>query len=399
MIKNTSHPATTTRYYDIDWLRVFATLMIFLFHAAKPFISDLWHIKNAQVDSVLDFMAGLVDVWMMPLLFVVSGMSIALSLRSRSAGGFLQERARRLLVPFIYGLLILSPLQVYVERLHHGQFDGSLLQFVPKAFDGFYLGYGGTGNFAWMGIHLWYLVVLLIYSCLLLPLFLTLSGRTWQGRLSRLGTRLGRPGLLLLAAIPLMLLATLNPSGIGRRDFGMWNLPIYLPLLLYGFLIIRTLEGYAVLYRYRWLTLLVFLVAGLVAAPLDGAPFGTMEFFVGQAARGLAMWGFILFLLGIFHPLRQTNSRFLRYTSEMVLPFYILHQPVIVIIGYFLVLPLNFSPLVKYLLLLVTSLPIVVVGYEFLVRRSNLLRILHGLKPLSSVGRPAVEKKRTELQV
>jgi glucan biosynthesis protein C len=59
---------STTRRHDLDWLRVFATIVVFLFHAAKPFLSDLWHVKN--------------DVWMMPLLFVVSGMSIALSLRS-----------------------------------------------------------------------------------------------------------------------------------------------------------------------------------------------------------------------------------------------------------------------------------------------------------------------------
>jgi len=390
---------STTRRYDLDWLRVFATLIIFLFHAAKPFINDLWHIKNAQVDPVLDFTSGLVDVWMMPLLFVVSGMSIALSLRSRTARTFIQERVRRLLIPFLFGILLLSPVQVYVERLHYQQFEGSFFQFLPHAFDGFYLGYGGTGNFAWMGIHLWYLGALLIYSCLLLPLFLALSRRTWQERLSRLGTVLERPGLLLLAAIPLMLLSALNPSGLGRRDFGMWNLPIYLPLLLYGFLIIRILGGYAVIHRYRWLFLFVALAAGLAAVPFDGATFGTIEFFVGQAARGLAMWGFVLLLLALFYPLRRSNSRFLRYTSEMVLPFYMLHQPVIIVLGYFLVLPLNLPPMVKYLLLIMTSLPIVLASYEFLVRRLNLLRILHGLKLLSSVGRPVVEKKNTELQV
>jgi glucan biosynthesis protein C len=73
---------STTRRHDLDWLRVFATIVVFLFHAAKPFLSDLWHVKNAQVEPVLEIAAGLVDVWMMPLLFVVSGMSIALSLRS-----------------------------------------------------------------------------------------------------------------------------------------------------------------------------------------------------------------------------------------------------------------------------------------------------------------------------
>ena len=399
MTPNASVPSATTRYYDIDWLRVFATLVVFLFHAAKPFAIDPWHIKNAQVDPTLDFMVGLIDVWMMPLLFVVSGMSIALSLRSRTARAFVQERAKRLLIPFLFGLFFLSPIQVYIERLHYQQFNGSFLQFLPHAFDGLYLDYAGEGNFAWFGIHLWYLGALLIYSLFLLPLFLTLSRSTWQGSLTRLGARLENPGLLLLTALPLMWLSTLNPSGLGWRKLGMWNFPIYLALLIYGFLIIQTLKRYAVLHRYRWLTILVFLVSGLVAAPLDGAEYGTMEFFVGQAARGLAMWSFILFLLGVFYPLRKTNSQSLRYTSQMVLPFYILHQPVILVVGYFLLLPLGLPPLAKYNLLVVISLPIIVVIFEFLVRRSNLLRILFGLKSSLRSGRKHIGREKTELKV
>ncbi len=399
MTQNASLSTTRPRYYDVDWLRVFATLAVFLFHAAKPFAGDPWNIKNPQIDPFLDFMVGLVDLWIMPLLFVVSGMSIAFSLRSRTAGAFVQERARRLLIPFLFGLLFLSPIQVYIERLHYHQFNGSFLQFLPHAFDGLYLDYAGEGNFAWFGIHLWYLGALLIYSLLLLPFFLILSRRTWGGGLNRLGARLENPGLLLLTALPLMCLSTLNPSGLGFRDLGRWNFPIYLVLLIYGFLIIRTLEGYAVLYRYRWLTFLVFLAAGLVAAPLDGSEYGTMEFFVGQAARGLAMWCFILFLLGVFYPLRKTNSQLLRYTSEMVLPFYILHQPIILIVGYFLLLPLDLPSIAKYGLLVIISLPFIVLIFEFLVRRSGLLRILFGLKSSIRPGLKSVGREMTEPQV
>ena len=96
MTENPSASSAATRYYDIDWLRVLATIVVFLFHAAKPFLSDLWHIKNAQVEPVLEIAAGLVDVWMMPLLFIVSGMSIALSLRSRTAREFAKERFNRI---------------------------------------------------------------------------------------------------------------------------------------------------------------------------------------------------------------------------------------------------------------------------------------------------------------
>jgi peptidoglycan/LPS O-acetylase OafA/YrhL len=398
MAENPSASTVTTRYYDLDWLRVFATIVVFLFHAAKPFLSDLWHIKNAQVEPVLETAVGLVDVWMMPLLFVVSGMSIALSLRSRTAREFVQERLKRLLVPFVFGLVLLSPPQVYIERLHYEQFDGSFLQFLPHAFDGLYLDYAGEGNFAWMGIHLWFLGVLLIYSLMLLPLFLALSRETTQDHLARLGRRLGKPAPLLLASLPLMLLSTLNPAGLGRRSLGMWNLPIYLPLLVCGFLIIRLFGSDATLYRLRWLNLVVGLLAGLIAEPLDGASYGTLAFFIGQAARGLVMYCLILFLLGVFYPLRRANPQWLRYASEMVLPFYMWHQPIIVIVGYYLVLPLNLSPIAKYGLIVVMALPIVISIYELLLRRLNLLRVLCGLKPVPRTSRRGIEQEKAQLQ-
>jgi glucan biosynthesis protein C len=338
-------------------------------------------------------------VWMMPLLFVVSGMSIALSLRSRTAREFVRERFNRLLVPFVFGLVLLSPLQVYIERLYYKQFDGSFPQFLPHAFEGLYLDYAGVGNFAWMGLHLWYLGVLLIYSLIMLPLFLTLSRETTQDHLARLGGWLKRPGPLLLASLPLMLLSTLNPAGLGWRDLGAWNFPIYLALLIYGFLMVKVFRSDATLYRYRWLNFLVGLLAGLIAAPLDGASYGTLAFIIGRAARGLVMYCFILFLLGIFYPLRRTNPPWLRYASEMVLPFYIWHQPIILIVGYYLVLPLNLSPIAKYGLIVVIALPIVISIYEFLLRRLNLLRALCGLKPVQRTNRRGIEKERTRLQV
>lgn len=399
MSENTPATASAIRYHDIDWLRVFATLVVFLFHAAKPFLADPWHIKDAHMSPVLEFMAGLVDVWMMPLLFFVSGMSIALSLRRRTARQFVQERLSRLLLPFLVGVFLLGPIQIYIERLHYGQFQGSFFLFLRHAYDGLYLNYGGDGNFAWMGVHLWYLAALLIYSLLLLPLFLWLSGDRMRDRLTRLAGRAARPAPLLLSALPLMLLSSLNPTGLGWRGLGAWNFPIYLAMLVYGFLAIKLVHGGAVLHRFRWLSLVAAVLGGLIAAPLDGADYGTPGFFVGQMARGLVMWGFILFLLGLFYPLRQTETPLLRYTSEMVLPFYILHQPVILILGYFLVLPLSFATLIKYALLVITSLLTVVAVYEFLVRRSNLLRILLGLKPLPHAGRQVGKKGGARLQL
>jgi glucan biosynthesis protein C len=381
----------TIRYYDLDWLRVFATLAVFVYHAAKPFSFDVWHIRNAQLSPALDSWAGFLGVWIMPTFFVLSGMSIALSLRSRSAGQFARGRITRLVIPLIFGIFVLSPPQIYIERLSYGQFEGSFFQFLPHYFNGPYLGYGKPGNFAWMGIHLWYLLLLFVYSILMLPLFGAIRREDAQAQLARLGAWLEKPTALLLPAVPLMILsAALDPSGLGSRILGEWNVLIYLTLLVYGFVMISALRFEATVYRYRGLALLVGLVAGLMANSLDGVAYGTVGFFVGQAARGLLAWCLIVVLFGLFYPLRQRNTPFLHHTSEMALPFYILHQPVIVLISYYLVLPTRLLPFAKYALIIVTCLPVVVAIYELLVRRTTVLRVLFGLKPLLHTGQRGV---------
>ena len=36
------------RRYDIDWLRVVAILAVFLYHCARFFGPEGWHLKNAE---------------------------------------------------------------------------------------------------------------------------------------------------------------------------------------------------------------------------------------------------------------------------------------------------------------------------------------------------------------
>lgn len=121
----------------------------------------------------MDIFIGFLVQWIMPLFFILSAFSTYYALKARGPGTFIKERLKRLGIPFLLGTFVfLIPVQVYIERFTNGQFSGSFLQFYPHYFEGWY-GFGG--NFAWMGLHLWYLQVLLIFSLLVLPLFLLLN--------------------------------------------------------------------------------------------------------------------------------------------------------------------------------------------------------------------------------
>ncbi len=154
----------------LDWLRVLATLAVFLFHSGAAFAAGDWHLNAPTKSFAITVWNGWLLLWIMPLLFLIAGASTLFSLQKRAPLQLLHERVNRLLAPLLFGILVIVPPQVYIERLSRGQFSGSFWAFYPHYFDGWYLAIGGPGNFAWMGLHLWFLLLLLVLTLLLLPL-------------------------------------------------------------------------------------------------------------------------------------------------------------------------------------------------------------------------------------
>ena len=195
-----SGPAT--RRYDLDWVRVFAVLGIFAYHSSRFF-------------------------------------------------DFVTDKVLRLLVPLLVGVFSFSIVQVYLERLSHGQFARTLFQFIPHYFEGQYSGPGaGPGNFAWHGMHLWYLLFLFVYTLLLMPLFWWFRSQAGSRALRRMGDLLALPGALLLLVVPTVLLQHVTATGalLGNIDLGGWTTVPYLWFFLAGFL----LESHAGVQRRIW---------------------------------------------------------------------------------------------------------------------------------------------------
>src|SRR5260221_8557082 len=101
----------------------------------------------------------------MPLLFFISGTVSYFMLQKRSSGGFIGLRFRRLFVPLLFGILIIVPPQVYMERLTQG-FTGSFWNFYPSIFK---TGPYPKGNFSWH--HLWFIMYLFLFDIICAPLF------------------------------------------------------------------------------------------------------------------------------------------------------------------------------------------------------------------------------------
>ena len=159
-----------SRWYYLDWLRVLAILIVFLYHVTIIFdYGSSTMIRNPQLDWGLSTLARILELWGMPLFFVIAAIATFFSLRTRDTWHFLAERFKRLLIPFLLvGIFLLGPPFIYLQRISQGQFRGSFWQFLPRYFESWYL-FGG--NFVWTGVHLWFLFLLFLFSLLCLPFF------------------------------------------------------------------------------------------------------------------------------------------------------------------------------------------------------------------------------------
>jgi surface polysaccharide O-acyltransferase-like enzyme len=365
------------RFYDIDWLRVIGMLLIFTFHTARFFDDEDWHVKNFQLDFGMSVYIAILVQFIMPLFFMLSAIAIYFALQRRTGREFMRERVNRLLIPLVFGIFTHVMLQVYIERFTHGDFSGTFWQFIPHYFDGWY-GFGG--NFAWMGLHLWYLLMLSLFSWLLLPLFQRIrKAEAFKARLADFFTRPFAIYLFFIAITLMEIVVGLSPDTVGMRSFGGWSPFTYLVIFLLGYILAIDERYRPAIERVRFVSLTFGLLAtaiGFYLALGQGVSTYSPLF---SLVRGFNTWAWLLIFLGFASRHLNFSNGFLKYANEAVLPFYILHQSVIVSIGYF-IRDWQLAVFPKYLFLASVSFIIIMILYEFVVKRVAFLRLLFGMK-------------------
>ena len=404
----------TTRRGELDALRSLVAVGLVFFHTAVIFGAGEFPVKAAAENRVVTVLLGFGATWGMPLLFLISGMGVWYSLGSRSAGAFASERLRRLGMPLLVGLAILVPLQVWLGLRRAGD---------PSSYADFYVRFWDvrpTLDFPFVvtaapdGLfesgHLWFLVCLLGFSLLLLPGFVALRAPSGAALVQRLGGRLARPGAVLLLALPI----TAVEMGLGSEiGHGGWNHGSYALLLLYGYLAAAD-PRIADAFQRQWrpaaaVGLLLFLATGAAHGLADAGadPFTAMDphSLTFRLLKSVDGWLWVVAILGLARshiqwrrrseaplaPGRPDRASLLRrrgaYANQAVLPFYAVHETVIVVVAYF-VLSWPVGGGVQYWLIALSSLAATLLLYDLGVRRNPVTRFLFGLKRLDGLSPP-----------
>jgi len=337
------------RKHYLDNLRTFTILLLFPFH--------IFEIYNGQGSGfyvtgepllIPEIFNAIVSFWMMPLLFAVAGISSRYALSKRSAGGYIKERVSKLLLPFIFGVLLIIPVQSYIAGLHHnggaGYFDSFTKVTDLSGFDGaFALG------------HLWFLIFLFVISIVSLPFMLWYKSK---GK-GTLGDKAPLILIILMGLLPCI--GSMLKIGIGKSPTED------LAYFMLGYFFLSNDKLLERLDKYRFLL--------LEAAALYSA---ITAFVLNWEFYEMASWLWILALLGIGNHYLNFNGKATTYLSSSSFGIYIFHQSWIVIVTFFIFKVID-NPVLQIPAIFITSVVLTYLTYE-ICRRFGLTRFMFALK-------------------
>ena len=370
------------REFGLDWLRVIAFVILIGYHTGMYFVPWPWSVKNNRIYEGITWEMIFFNLWRLPLLFFISGAGTWFNLRRRGYGSFALERLTRLGLPLLFGMLVIVPPQIWVERLLAGQSFGSYFEFWATVFR--FEAYP-KGNLSWH--HLWFLPYILTYSLVGIPVFAILRSERGRRATEWLARQCERPGVVYLVNVPniivSLLLAPYWPH-TNNLTSDWANLIGSGMTFLWGFIICGNQRFLELIERRRreFLAVAAVTVVLVYAIRLNSgwtaglSPFERqLVFTLVDAYYGMSM---IFALVGWARAKLNRDSAALRYANTAVYPFYIVHQTITVLAGYaWRGWDLPFA--VKFPLLFGVTFAGSWLIYE-LVRRIPVIRVLFGMK-------------------
>jgi hypothetical protein len=386
----------SVRLHYLDWLQVIAVLGVFIFHALFPF-SDLaeWNIKSSERSIAATLYSFFFAPWGMPFFFLMAGVTSWFSLRRRTVSRFFRERVMQLLVPYFIGVIVLTPIQAYLELTHRGWWkEGSIVKLIlsKEARTYFFTVRhpitAGPETFSQLGYHLWFVAYLFAFSLIALPLFSWLKQDSGQRFLSSLARLAKWRGALLLFVIPLTLFRfILQPffsAYTGWSDF-----TFMLGFFISGHILMSD-ERFMRAIRRDWLLYLILgtgcalyffsEAAGVPVLDWMGSP-TTPGFYFTWAVFSINSWCWTMLMLSAGMRFMDTTNKWLRYSRPASFPFFWIHHPVTLFTAFY-ALQWQASLTIKMLFVGVGSFTITLALYELIIRRINPLRVLFAMKPL-----------------
>ena len=362
---------------------------LIFYHIGMFYVSWGWHVKSVHAGEALEPAMRLLNPWRLALLFFISGLALRFAIDKAKLGSFTRQRTLRLLIPILFGMFVIVVPQAYLQLVETGEFSGG--------YSAFYLEYlKASTDYSvilptWN--HLWYIVYLMLYTLVLVPIARPLArfmtGRGAQITQKIFGGRFGILGVMLTPVLSYLIYRVfLDPYFPTTHDvINDWaNHAHSLTMLLTGFILAKDKAFWGAVERALKPAFTIAISLGLILSLVwmnwDAVAAGETWLWPARFAKIIYAWVCILTLLGAAQKWLNRPSRALSYMTEAIFPWYILHQTITVVAGYFLTRQgLSFG--IEFIFVTFATFAGCALLHEFIIRRTNWIRPLFGLKRIT----------------
>jgi len=380
-----------TRRYDIDWLRTLALGVLILYHIGMYYVADWgWHIKSTETSQLLQNFMMITNPWRMSLLFFIAAMALALVQQRYSAWQLIKTRTTRLMLPLFFGMFVVVVPQVYFEALSQNLIEPGFFKFwfnyVNPQTNLLKEHHSLIGLLTWN--HLWFLPYLWLYSLIFIIFRKPIEhiGKSvWLSKQSN--SLIFATVIISLMIIWLVLRESFPPTNDLVNDW--YNHGKYFLVFCIGYLFVLQKHWWQFVIDKRHTFLLLAILGYMLLlanhhgmlneyADTINSNLWVRAFF----GMGLSVnhWAWIFCVVGYAGCWLNRPSTILSYTTQAILPWYILHQTLIITFAWWLK-SLAIIPALEAIILLTLTIAACFIGYE-IIKRVNALRLMCGLKPL-----------------
>jgi len=386
-----------SRRYDIDWLRTLAFILLIFYHIGQFYVADWgWHVKSIYLSDFLKNIMLLVNQWRMPLIFLISGIALSLVEAKFDRSKLFRMRFTRVFIPLIFGMFLIIPPQVYYELVQSEGYSSNYFEFLKLYIDTNNVQYAehqllsNRTGFS-LGLitynHLWYLLYLFTYTLVYMTIKPLLVKVNWQ-RITQKSTAFhifAVPFFLVLFYDFILLEYFPDDTFVLIGDW--YNHALYFTVFLLGYVLAKSLNVWKVIINKRktWLILAIISYTLVIIRfnrawgfDVDYKSASTLTQFLITAIWSGNKIFWLLAILGFSGAYLNKKHPALTYMNDAVLPWYILHQTLIIIFAMWLA-KLELGPVFEPILLIIFTFIGCALGYE-VIKRFNVTRFLFGLK-------------------
>ncbi|MBA3029585.1 MAG: acyltransferase family protein [Desulfobacteraceae bacterium] len=114
---NQLNPAPLSHLPFLDNLRSWMVVMVLIFHSGASYGSGVkfWPFHEANPSKFIDLFMMIGDVFMMAILFFIAGYFAIPSWQKRGSQGFIKEKVRRLMIPWLVVITLVLPFLDYIH--------------------------------------------------------------------------------------------------------------------------------------------------------------------------------------------------------------------------------------------------------------------------------------------